>query len=360
VAQFPYLLTSGFESGATNFDTAITDTESKSSYPHYTTLAQKYGFTPYRGAYCWLVDQSTGGGTTTAVYQTQAAFNVTATNYWSVAFAFYAKSTTMADGNRTSLVWANSTKEFCLQLYYTTAGGLQLLLSETAATAVGSNPVVPIEENKWHWIELYGVLDPGSNDGTASLVYDGVLIGTVTSLDQASFTDLYVGLQDIDAGHTAGLYAFDDIYASGINTSAVRIGYRSQFPTNIHVSAPASAAYGEHLFLGPGTIKGAQLLTAAAGDNIRFYDTDRAYTTGTYGEVAELDFSAGVTFLPDPIEFSRGCYCLVTPGGAAGARGLIQIDLAPECGRSKAMYYGYPDNLKRYAITTRQELTGNR
>jgi len=361
MAQFPFLLQSGFEAGATNFDTAITDTETKSSYPHYTTTATKWGFLPWRGAYCWVIDQSTGAGTTTDVYQTQAAFNVAATYYWSVGFAFYAKNTTMADGDRTSIVVcsAGATDETVLQLYYTTAGGLQLLLSEANDTAVGSNPVTPLSENEWHWIELHGVVDPGANDGTANLVLDGRAIGSLASLNQGDFTDLFVGLLNIDAGHNAGIYAFDDITVTGIATTAVRVGYKSQYPMNVHVSAISTSSYGEHLFIGPGTVRELDLLTANAGDCIRLYDTDRAYTTGTYGAIAEADYSASVTYLVGPFEFKRGCYCVTTAAGANGARGLVYIDPAPTDGYAKALYYGFPQNLMNYALTTRKELAGN-
>lgn len=359
MAQFPALLQAGFETGATNFDTAITDASAKTTYPHYTDLIGGYGIVPWRGAYCWMVDQSIGT-TTDANYQTQAAFNVAASNYWSIGFAFYAKSTVMANGNRTSLVWANAVKEFDLQLYYTTAAGLQLLLTETGATAVGANPTVALTENAWHWIELHGIVDSGAgNDGTVTLVLDGNTVGTVSSLDQAAFTDLYVGLEDIDAGHTAGIYAFDDITASGINTTAVRVGYRNQYPWNPHVSATASASYGEHLFVGPGTIDSAVLLTANAGDAIQLYDTDTGYTTGTYGAIAEANYSSGMPVIDGPLAFERGCYCVITGAGANGARGIVNISKDPPSGYPIAQCYGNKANLKHYA-QQRSRLTGNR
>jgi hypothetical protein len=359
MAAFPELLRAGFEAGATNFDTAITDVSAKSTYPHYTDLIGKYNIVPWRGAYVWLIDQSIGT-TAHANYQTQAAFNVAASNYWSVGFAFYAKSTVMANGNRTSLVWANAVKEFCLQLYYTTAAGLQLLLTETESTAVGTNPVVSLTENAWHWIELHGVVDSGAgNDGSVSVVLDGNTVGTVSSLDQAAFTDLYIGLEDIDAGHTAGVYAFDDILVSGIDTSAVRIGYRSQYPWNPHVSAPASTSYGEHLFVGPGTIDSAALLTANAGDTMRLYDTDTAYTAGSYGAVGEANFSSGMPVIEGPLKFERGCYCVITAAGANGARGIVNISQSPVSGYPIASCYQNKANLKSYA-QQRVRLSGNR
>lgn len=361
MAQFPYIYQTGFESGAVDTGGAETDTGSKGSYVHYVDLQRKYGFLPWRGAYCYLIDQTAGN--TTEVIQTVAGFDVSASNYWSFGFAFYAKNTEMANGDRSTIAAckATATNEVTLQLYYTTAAGLQLLLTETASTAVGSNPVCSLSENEWHWIEMYGKVDAGGgNDGTAYLVVDGNAIGNIGSLDQGAFTDLIVGLTDIDAGHNNGYYAFDDIYVSGVDTSAVRIGYRSRFSMTPHVSAIATSTYGEHIFLGPGTLREVTLLTAAAGDLIRVYDTDRAYSSGDYGPmISEANFSSGYPVIAGPLEFQRGCYVKITAAGAAGARGVVSIDPAPCEGYSKALYYGNEANLKRYAMNGRKELPGS-
>jgi len=352
--NFPYILEATFEGGATNFDTAITDTTSKSSYPHYPAMLGKYDIDPWRGAYAWLIDQSTGT-TTTAVNQTHAAFNISADAYWALGFAFYAKSTTMATTNRTSLVVcsASATDEVCLQLYYTTAGGLQLLLTEANDTAVGSNPTCVLTENEWHWIEMYGTVDDGgTNDGTAYLVLDGNAVGNIGSLDQGAFTDLYVGLMNIDAGHTSGVYVFDDFIISATDTSAVRVGKRSRFPSNVHVSARSNAldatGHGQHLFVGPGTVSEAMILTANSGDIIRLYDTDVAETTGTYNLVAEANYSSGSVVIIGPVKFEKGCYCVVVPGSTNGARGIVNIALAPLDGFPIASCYGNKANLKYY------------
>ena len=361
MSLFPYLYQSGFETGAVETGGILTDTTSKSSYPHYSESIPKFGITPWRGAYCWVIDQSTGTGTTDC-YITVAGANVTADYYWSMGFAFFAKSTVMANTNRTTLVQlANSgTDEVCLQLYYTTAGGLQLLLTEAYDTAVGSNPVCPLVENQWHWIELYGTVDDGgSDDGTAYLVLDGNAIGSLSALDQGAITDMLIGLDDIDAGHTAGIYAFDDILFSGIDTSEVRIGHRRRYPLSPHTSAVASSSYGEHICVGPCTIQDVSILTANAGDMIRLYDTDTGVTTGTYPLVEEVAFSSGLPVNSNPIKFERGCYSVITAAGANGARGLVRIHPDPPCGYPVARCYGNEANLK-YLAAHRGRRGGNR
>jgi hypothetical protein len=350
MAAFPPLCESGFDTNALGGDIAETDTASAGAIRHITESVPLYGITPFRGAYCYIIDQSVC--TTTECKLVSAACNVTATNYWAMGFAFYAKSTVMATGNRTSLVKLldGATEEVCLQLYYTTAGGLQLLLTEASDTAVGSNPVCPITENAWHWIELYGVNDPGSNDGTAIGVIDGLTQLSLGSLNQGAITDMQIGLDDQDAGHTAGLYAFDDIYFAGIDTSAVRVGYRSRWPINPHISTSG------HVFVGPGTLMGAQLITATSGDILRLYDTDRGTSTGTYHLVAEVTAS-GTPTISGPLTFERGCYAVIS---GTNPRGIVFIEQGANeyIGAPYTRCYGNEANLRMWA--KRNELLGNR
>lgn len=339
MAQFPYLCESGFEANALGADLAETDTASAGAIYHYADSVKQFGITPWRGAYCYIIDESIC--TTTECKLVSAACNVTAQYYWSMGFAFFAKNTTMATGNRTSLVKLlnSSTEEVCLQLYYTTSGGLQLLLTEAQNTA-GVTTVTPFVENKWHWIELYGVNDPGSNDGTAVCVVDGVTVISLGSLDQLAITDMQIGLDDQDAGHTTGIYAFDDITFTGIDTSAVRTGLRSRYPLTPHISMS------QHLFVGPGTVDRTQLLTATTGDTMRLYDTDVALTTGTYDLIAEANIAVN-TEVEGPLVFQKGCYAVIT----SGARGQVFIARNPiAVGLPQAVLYGNDANLKSYAM----------
>jgi hypothetical protein len=359
MAQFPYTAQGGFETGALDSGFALTDTQSKSlGYLHYTTTAVKYNMLPFRGAYCWGIDQSVDS--TTDVNLTVAAMNVADNSYWTVSGAFYLKNITMAAAARVSLVKniAAATEEGVMQLYYTAAGGLQILLTQAYNTAVGSNPVCGITQNAWHTFEMYGWND-AQGAGTLYLILDDIAMGSVTSLTNAAITDTKIGSMDAGASEfTVGNIFFDDIYCH-VDTAAIRMGHRSRYPTNPHISAIASVTYKEHLFLGPGTVREATVLTAAAGDILRLYDTDRAYDTGSYNLVAEANFSSGMPYISGPIAFERGCFAVLIPGGAAGARAMVQVDLAPPCGYPKPMYYGYPANLKKYAIHQRNEIHGN-
>jgi hypothetical protein len=372
MAFLPYLSEAGFESGAADPGNVLTDTTSKSRYMHYTGTVPEYGFTPWRGAYCLVIDLARDA-TGAEAFSTLAAFDHTDGQYWALGFALYLKGNVMTEGDRTSLlkIVSAAATEVCLQLYYTAAGGLQFLLTQAEDTAVGTNPVVAISENKWHWIEMYGFKDNGgANDGTAYVIIDGEAAISITGKNQGNFTDVYYGVDDIDAGHTAGVIAFDDFIAGGAHTAAIYVGGRSRYTMNPHISAIASNAGGYHLFLGPGTVNGAELLTTKVNDTLRLYDTDTGSTTGTYNgtlvaETAclEIDATTDIGSIPHtitgPLVFERGCFALLTPAGAAGARAIVHIDPNPASGLPAPVYYGNEANLKHYAIH-RTRRGGNR
>jgi len=350
MAQFPYLVIDTFDNGATTG--TKTDTQSKGSYPHYSTMAKQFGVVPWRGAYSFLLNLSTGTATTDC-YITYAAADCAANTYWSVGFALYLKNIVMSNTSRHGLArcMAGATVETSLDLLYTTAAGLQLCFDETGA---GTTVTLPIEQNRWHWIELYGVNDPGANNGTANLVLNGLAAGSLSSLDQGAFTDLLIGAVGPDAGTTGQMF-FDDVQVSGTAATEVRIGYQKRFPWSIHLSSITTASRGTHLFVGPGTVRRLNLLTTNSGDAIALYDTDTANTTAAYPTlVAQCQTATGLYEFEGPWQFERGCYAVVTAVGANGARAIAHIDPSPPYGYHKTIYYQNEAALKTYAIYGRK------
>lgn len=339
---FPYILQAGFEAGATNFDTAKSDADSKISYPWYYNSVRSYGVAPYRGAYMMMVNLDTGTITNNA-YQTQAAFNISASGAWGFGFGLFLHSSfTMANTNRATIARicsGTTTDEACVQLYYTTAGGYQILFTETSATAVGANPVAAITKGVWHWVDCYGTLDSGvGNDGSASLYVDQTLIGSLANLDQAAITDLYVGVSDADSGMSGKVF-FDTILADD-----GRVPFFDRFPQNPEITASG------HIFLGPGTIRAARMLTTTSSDEtLKLYDTDTATTT--YGSGASyVDCVAEVRYnnteLNHPVTFSRGCYAVIA---GTNPRAQVYIDYVPPMGYPAPVHYS-DAGVKRLAM----------
>lgn len=357
-----YTFQAGFEGNACDGDLTETDTTSAGSVMHYTDMVIRHNIDPWRGAYSYVIDQSVC--TTTECKLVSAICNVTTAYYWALGFAFYAKGTTMATTNQTTLAALISASglEVALNLYYTTAAGLQLSLTETAGAT--ATCVADLTENKWHWIELYG--RNHSTDGTAYMVLDGQLVPSgLTGLDQAAITDLQLGVDDQDAGHTAGVYAFDDIYFAIEHVSVQpRIGYRSQYSMNPHVSAITTSTYLDCIFIGPGTVSSVDLLSGTSGDVIRLYDTDTGYYTGVYAdalvaEIANTGTELETNTIFGPFRFERGCLATITVAGNTVIRGIVHIDSAPKDGYPIARCYGNKALLKDYAYR-RTSLTGSR
>jgi len=339
---FPYICESNFENGATGFDTAVTDTQAKISYPHYKTSVRRYGVPPYRGAYTMLLDQSIGV-VGTAANQVQAAFNVAATETWGIGFAIYIKSDlVMANTNRCTICSIDSAgpvAETVVDLVYTTAAGLQIHLNELQATAIGALPIASISMDQWHWIDLYGVLDAGgANDGTSTLYVDNTLIGTLTALDQAAIIDFKLGLIGGDAGTTAGHIFFDNVLADD-----ARVPYQDRYPMNMQLTANG------HVFVGPGTLDGARLLTATAGDSLKLYDTDTATILSGGGAGLESYTCELTVANPDviyPLPFYKGCYAVIA---GTNPRAQCSISLSPPVGYPRHAFYS-DSGVKRWAM----------
>jgi len=341
---FPYLLENGFETGAIGFDTAITDTESKSlGYLHYVDSVKKYGVAPYRGAYMWGLDQDVGTATT-ACNQTQAAFNVSDTHAYAVSAAIYLKGHVMTNGDRTSLITVRSAAadQAVIQLYYTTAGGLQLLCTQAAATAVGTNPVCSINQNEWFVVEIRGSVQTGGT-GTIDFFVNGFQVGAqITTLTNAAITDLYVGATNGDAGHTAGLIFYDEIIAdSDAGTAAVPIGlYTPRYPDSVMFGVT------RHLFVGPGTVKAASLMTATANDKLMLFDTDAASSTAELN--AKVECLVGVNMgIGGPIPFYRGCYAVLS---GTNPKAQVFLETVPELAGNPALTAYSEAGVKNYAF----------
>ena len=344
---FPYLGEVTFEDGTAGTGNALTDTQAKSlGYLHYTESVARYGVAPYSGAYCWGLNQATGTKTTEC-RNTIAALNVANTNTWAAGCAIYLKDIVMGNGDRTTVLQAwGVTGQGTLQLYYTTAGGLQLLGSLAHDTAVGANPVTTITQNEWHWIEVRGIVQTGGT-GTLDFFLDGAQFGAqVDTLTNVAITDLYFGAINADATATAGLIFFDDVICDGdAGTAVISVPMIERYRWDPVVT---SYTQGQHVFVGPGTVSSLSLLSGVTTDYIRLYDTDVHYTATGQSFVAEVHAITGVTesaTANGPFAFERGCYAVVS---SATARGQVHIDRAPAAGLPKWIYHN-DAGMKSYA-----------
>lgn len=309
--MFPFVAHMNFEAGTTGeFDSEV-DTQSKLNIRHWAYLA-RHGARlelPYHGAYAMHIDLS--GGTAAAYLQEDDLFDLTADQTLHIRFYVYAKGLVMATSDRFNIFALESaadTNEVAVGII-NNAGEIQLICSETGATAVGAGSrQAYLEQGVWHCVELAVNIDAGGgNDGTVDFYVDGYQVGAqITGLDQAAIVHARLGVTGIDAGTTAGHLLFDSLVADDTRVFPVRHRFGEQ----------QMAFKSGHLFLGRGELEQVTLMAGAATDNaLILYDTDEANTSDPSNIIVpELRNAQGAS---DTVVyrvpkgqgwFERGCY----------------------------------------------------
>ena len=93
---------------------------------------------------------------------------------------------------------------------------------------------------------------------------------------------------------------------------------RERFPTQRTVMAS------DHVFVGPGMVDGAALLSTTSGNIMRLFDTDTGNVNAAQAFVAELDLAAhtAVGTGVEPLRFERGCFVQLT---GTNPRGQVTV-----------------------------------
>ncbi len=314
---FPWLSEATFDDGTKgHFDTE-TDTESRLDFPHFSELARlpvsTFGpMAPFRGSYCVRVNLANDGTPATAHLQETGSWDTGADGTIYFRFAFYlSPNTVMANNDEFGIfqLWsATNTVEATVGIKYTTAAGFQVGIGETAATQLK-----PLTLGKWHIFELSANIDnAGSNDGTIDAWLDGSAYTQVASLDQGVITSGVFGVMDQDAGTTTGILLLDSIVADD-----ARLGY---VPME-RFASQRTLTLTQQVFVGPGTLDAAALLSSTSGETMILYDTDEAEVASAQSFVAEL--AVGVIQAAEgPLRFNRGCYAVLA---GTAPRGLVVV-----------------------------------
>lgn len=313
--MFPYVAHMNFEAGGVAEFDSETDTESKLNVRHWSWLAGHGARLelPYHGAYAMHIDLS--AGTAAAYLQENDLFDLSADATLHIRFYFYAKGLTMATSDRFNIFALESaadTNEVAVGVI-NNAGEIQLICSETGATAVGAGSrQTYLEQGVWHCVELSVNIDAGGgNDGTIDFFVDGQQVGAqITALDQGAIVHARFGVTGIDAGTTAGHLLFDSLVADDTRV----------FPMRSRFGEQQMAMKSGHLFLGRGELEQVTLMAGAATDNaLILYDTDEANTNDASNIIVpELRNAQGasdtVTYNVPKGQgwFERGCYAALS------------------------------------------------
>jgi hypothetical protein len=305
---WPYLSSTGFESGTRDHFDVETDTENRLDFPHYSTLAAIPGMAmPYRGAYCLRVQLANDGTPANALVQETGSADLAADATIFVRFAFWLSPDTVMANNDEFAIWqlwsSTNTVEAGVYINYTTANGFRIGIGETAATQLK-----PLTLGVWHQMEVGANIDAGGgNDGTLDGWLDGSAYTQITALDQGDITSSVVGVMSQDAGTTTGTLLIDEIVYDDTRIYPIT----DRFPTDVMLT------HSNHVFVGSGCLENLSMLSGGGTDSIvEVYDTDTGYALDASNVKVELrNTAAGELVDPAAVPahpFKRGCFIRIT------------------------------------------------
>lgn len=311
----PYIFESTFEQGTNAEWDSESDTGSLLDFPHYATLAKLQGVPmPYRGAYCMRITL----GDTNDHTLTEGDIDIAdaATRYFRWYLYVSPDFTATADDvfSIFELQQAGGTVEQTVGMRITAASNL-LEIGVGDGTAPSS--YWPFERGKWVCVELLSTISTGGS-GAMTLYLDGAQVIALTGQTQAAAVGQGVLGTQLTLSTTTGTLYFDSFAMD----DARIYPFQKRFPSQVNVTKSA------HIFVGPGYVDGASLLTSTADNTMVLYDTDTAETAVAASTVANMD-NAGISGVSGPIYFERGCYAAVAGTSPAGIVYLTQASEKP-------------------------------
>ena len=300
---FPWLADENFELGTRgNFDA----TTGAPDFPHYSVLAGIPAIgpaAPYRGAFCMRSILNTTDNTVTE-NDVDIADGSTG---WS-SFYLYAGNNVTGTANDIFPVYevqSGGAIEGVVGLQITATGNLLDIGVGKAAPTVFTTGGA-FTRNIWHHVELRTVVSTGAV-GTNTVFLDGVNVATVTGLTNIVPIQGVLGTQDV-LSTTSGTVLFDRFIFDDLQVFPEKI----RFPTSVTITRDT------HVFVGPGWIDSASLLSASG--TLVLYDTDVANSENAEA-VVDIDSTRGRISYDGGAEFRHGCWADV----ATNARAEVKL-----------------------------------
>lgn len=335
---FPWVYQANFESGNNSEWNNEADTGSNLDFPHYIDLARA-GMTTYRGAYCMRVRM---GDTNDHTLRADAA-NIAEDGTAFLNFYLYlGKDLAFSADDDIHLVHFEETED-------TTTGAtlfLRMINSTDAISlALGENETIntttlyQIKRGRWYNIEVKMLADT-QGAGTLDLYVDNSTAAiSITSVTSAPILDIIFGVTD-GLTTTTGTILFDMVTFD----EGQVYPNRERRPKTVNIDKSQS------IFVGPGWIESAALLTTGGSEVMRLWDTDVANTDNADAFVTELD-DAIFTSVSGPIEFKRGCYATISGTNEQGQ--VVLIDRGDRPGVFGPRYHS-DANIVNYGLRKRK------
>ena len=299
---FPWIAQSNFETTATPFGwDSEQDTGSKLDVPTYYELARIPGMgMPFRGASCMRVDLRTGD--TNAHTVTEGDIDIADAGTAWFRFYFWMSPDFAATADDTfnifELQQAGGTVESSLGCRITaTTDNVEIGIGD--GTAPTDFAAATLSKGVWHTVELRALIST-TGVGTLDLYIDGSasLVALATLTNAAAVGTGVLGTKNT-LSTTTGTLLYDMFVMDDLRV----FPFREQFPVSQIVTQSG------HVFVGPGNLESATLLSTGASNTMYLYDTDTANTDDASSRVLELDISAHTTASDHgSIHFERGCY----------------------------------------------------
>ena len=314
----PWIFESNFETGSNSQWDSESDTGSKIDFPHYSVLASVPGSlcAPWRGAYCMRIQM----GDTNDHTLIEADMDIADGSTAFASFYLYLGEDVAATADDVFNIFefqqAGGTVEASVGLRITAStDAVEIGIGDGTATTDYSAAL--LEKNRWYHIEV-GMAVSTTDVGTLTLYVDGASRVALTALDHAAAVGRGVlGTQDT-LSTTTGTLLFDRFIFDDLQVYPAR----ERFPRNVTFTQSG------HMFVGPGTVDSAALLSTTAGDILRLYDTDTANVNDAQGFKIELA-NGNLTASSGPIVFTRGCYVQLTGTNSRGQVTIMEGDDSP-------------------------------
>jgi len=325
---FPYVSSKGFETGSNAEFDSESDSANLLDFPHYRTTVAAHNVLPYSGAYCARVNIS-GTGTADAEILETDDFDMASdvTRYLGFALMMGVPGTgnnfTMADADRFGImaITASGTKHVALD-FRRDGSSYELVVAQNSS---GTNiTTTAFNFGEWHWLEFALAYDgAGDASGTIDFYIDGGQVGSqIASLTQATSTDVRFGLQEKDAGTTAGTFFIDNITFDDTNRVRPYPGHgnqRLEWPNNRHWVDGRN-----HHVVGPG-VANIYLTGSSTDADLLVYDSENATNNGTH-LLAHIRTAADDVSRKHRVHFNKGLY--LVPSGTNPQAYVDVIDSA--------------------------------
>lgn len=332
---FPWIVENSFSNTTTPFGwDSESDTGNKLDVPTYYELAQIPGLeVPFRGASCLRVDLRSGDTNDHTI--TAGAIDIAnAATSW-FRFYLYLSPTFTATADDTfnllELQQTDATQECALGIRVTAATGI---IDIGIGDGVAPTNFVNLSTGVWHCVE-WKVKISTAGAGTQDLYLDGSgSVISLTSLTSNAVDKGVLGTQDTLAT-TTGVILIDTFVMDDARIYPIT----ERWPNQQILTSTG------HVFVGPGAIESAALLSTGSDNTCYLYDTDTATGNDASARVVELDNAAHsvATAEEECIKFKRGCYAVL-----AGTNPRAQVSICTEADGPAA--YGSAGAIRRYGL----------